>query len=107
MRRRRGARSCPITCAAGAWSRGAAEAGAAPLLLNLTELLLISVTPKGAQLDARAWGGTFTQNWTGFVAAADPQSLPGPQLEQLQPLFAGLLRQQAQGLLFGRIVPLH
>jgi hypothetical protein len=86
---------------------GSAAGGAAPLLLNLTELLLISVTPKGAQLDARTWGGTFTQNWTGFVAAADPQSLAGPQLEQLQPLFAALLRQQTQGLLFGRIVPLH
>ena len=36
---------------------GSGEGGAAPLLLNLTELLLISVTPKGAQLDARAWGG--------------------------------------------------
>jgi hypothetical protein len=81
--------------------------GAAPVLLNLTELLLISVTSGGAQLDARTWGGTFTQSWTGFVAAADPQSLTAAQLEQLQPLFAGLLRQQTQGLLFGRIVPLH
>jgi hypothetical protein len=80
---------------------------AAPLLLNLTELLLISVTAKGPQLDARAWGGTFTQNWTGFVAAPDAQALPAPQLEQLQPLFAGLLREQTQGLLFGRIAPAH
>ncbi|HUL19541.1 MAG TPA: hypothetical protein VLV29_09785 [Steroidobacteraceae bacterium] len=86
---------------------GSAEGGPAPLLLNLTELLLISVTPKGAQLEARAWGGTFTRNWTGFVAPADPHALPAPLLEQLQPLFAGLLQQQTQGLLFGRIVPAH
>jgi hypothetical protein len=86
---------------------GGGEGSTAPLLLNLTELLLISVTPQGAQLDARAWGGAFTQNWTGFVASAAAQSLPGPQLEQLQPLFAALMRQQAQGLLFGRIVPPH
>ncbi len=86
---------------------GTGEGGAAPLLLNLTELLLISVTPRGPQLDARAWGGTFTQNWTGYVAAADPQALQAPQLEQLQPLFAALLRQQTQGLLFGRIAPVR
>ena len=82
---------------------GSAAGGTAPVLLNLTELLLISVTPKEPQLDARAWGGTFTQSWTGFVAPPGPQALPAPQLEQLQPLFAGLLRQQTQGLLFGRL----
>jgi hypothetical protein len=79
----------------------------AAVLLNLTELLLISVTPKGPQLDARAWGGTFTQSWPGFVAPPGPQALPAPQLEQLQPLFAALLRQQTQGLLFGRLAPSH
>jgi hypothetical protein len=77
---------------------GAADAELAPRLLNLTELVLVVVTPKGALLADREWGGAFTQTWTGFVPTTDLKALSAPQLDALQPLFAALLAQQAGGL---------
>lgn len=70
-----------------------------PLLLDLTELLLIATRPAGVQLVARAWGGELRQSWTGFRAPQDLHALPPPQLDELQPLFAAMLGQQAQTLL--------
>ena len=83
------------------WSAvtGEGEAYAVPTLLNLTELLLIGVTPKGAVLAAREWGGARTQAWTGYNAPADAKTLDAKQLEQLQPLFDLLLKDQAARLL--------
>ena len=74
-------------------------AGNAPTLLNLTELLLIGLKVRGAELDGRQWGGDQTQTWTGFKPPADLKDLGSAQLNELQPLFAGMLRQQAGGLL--------
>jgi len=71
----------------------------APALLNLTELLLVGVTASGAELSARQWGGGQTEYWTGFKPAADLKSIADAQLNELQPLFAAMLRQQAVGLL--------
>lgn len=71
----------------------------APALLNLTELLLIGLTASGAQLSARQWGGDQTQFWTGFKPPADLKSIADAQLNELQPLFAGMLKQQAGSLL--------
>ena len=76
-----------------------AEGAVAPVLLTLTELLLITVTPTGVVLADREWGGAFTQSWTGFAAPADLRSLPDAQLDQLQPLYAALLGAQAGALL--------
>lgn len=78
---------------------GAGDSGSAPQLLNLTELLLIGITPKGALLIDREWGGALTQPWTGFTAPADLKALPDRQLDQLQPLYAASLKQQAGALL--------
>jgi hypothetical protein len=70
-----------------------------PSLINLSELLLIGVTTSGAELGARQWGGEQNQFWTGFKPPADLKSLADAQLNELQPLFAGMLKQQAGGLL--------
>ena len=67
-----------------------------PQLLNLSELLLIGINPKGAQLADREWGGDG-QPWSGYRAPADLKEFPGPLLDQLQPLFSGMLKQQANG----------
>ncbi len=71
----------------------------APTLLNLTELLLIATPPQGAALAAREWGGAVSSLWMGYAAPADPRQLGEAQVAQLQPLFAALLRGQAQRLL--------
>ena len=69
-----------------------------PQLLNLTELLLVNVTPDGAQLVDHEWGGDGG-GWTGYKPPADIKSIPDQQLKQLQPLFAALLQQQGGSLL--------
>ena len=69
-----------------------------PQLLNLSELLLIGIGPSGAQLTDREWGGNG-QGWTGYRAPPDLKAFPGPALDQLQPLFGGMLKQQANAAL--------
>lgn len=77
-----------------------------PALVNLTELLLIGLRSGGAELAARQWGGDQTQIWTGFKPPADLKELGSAQLDELQPLFAGMLRQQA-GVLLTHIQVTH
>ena len=77
--------------------------GAAPVLLNLTELLLIDTAPNAIAMVDREWGGTMTQPWIGYAAPANLKALPEQQLDQLQPLYAGLIKQQANALL-GHVV---
>jgi len=81
------------------WCLVSGEGYSPPVLLNLTELILIGITPQAALLTQREWGGAPAPNWTGFVAPADLKALPDAQLKQLQPLYAALLAQQAAGLL--------
>lgn len=76
------------------------EGTAAPLLLNLTELLLIGTDAKGAAvLAAREWGGAQNRAWDSFSAPTDLKALSEAQLNQLQPLYAALLKAQAASLL--------
>lgn len=77
---------------------GAGGATEAPTLLNLSELLLIGVSPKGAQLAARQWGGNG-HSWTGYRAPADLKAIPDAQLEELKPLYGAMLKEQAEALL--------
>jgi hypothetical protein len=81
------------------WCVVSGEDASAPTLLNLTELLLIGLTPKGPLIVDREWGGARTQAWSGFTAPADLKALPAAQLDQLQALFAALLKEQAGALL--------
>jgi len=85
---------CLVTEARG--EEGAADK--VPVLLNLSELLLIGVTAPSAAINARQWGGDQIQTWTGFKPPPDLKDIPDPQLGQLQPLFAAMLKQQASGV---------
>ncbi len=83
-------------------SEARSEEGAAdkaPVLLNLTELLLIRLTAQSAEISAREWGGDQAQTWTGFTPPPDLKDIPDRQFRQLQPLFAAMLKQQASGVL--------
>lgn len=65
-----------------------------PALLNQTELLLVGVTASKAELSGRAWGGDG-KRWTGYQPPPDLKAFPEQQLNQLQPLYAAMLKQQA------------
>jgi hypothetical protein len=65
-----------------------------PALLNQTELLLVGVTASKAELSGRAWGGDG-KSWTGYQPPPDLKAFPEQQLNQLQPLYAAMLKQQA------------
>jgi hypothetical protein len=70
-----------------------------PTLFNEIELLLISISPEGATLRARQWGGIYSSQWQSYTLPPDPKAIPPDQLDQLQPLFAALLSRQAKDLL--------
>jgi hypothetical protein len=77
---------------------GEGGADAAPLLLDLTELLLIRADPESAELIDREWGGNGGA-WTGYRSPPDLKAIPAAQLDQLQGLYAAMLKQQAEQLL--------
>lgn len=60
------------------------------------ELLLIAVTPEGASLRAREWGGSYNYQWQAYTVPADPKAFPPEQLERLQPLFTTILGRQVK-----------
>ena len=65
-----------------------------PVLLDMTELLLVAVQGSKAELIGRAWGGDG-KNWTGYQAPPDLKAFPEQQLNQLQPFYGAMLKQQA------------
>jgi hypothetical protein len=65
-----------------------------PVLLDMTELLLVGVSASQAQLVGRAWGGDG-KSWAGYRPPPDLRAFPEPQLDQLQPLYGAMLKQQA------------
>jgi hypothetical protein len=77
---------------------GEGSPDSAPLLLSLTELLLVAAGPSGAQLYDREWGGE-ADGWTGYEPPADLKAMPERQLDQLQAPFSGRLQRQAGALL--------
>jgi hypothetical protein len=77
-------------------THGFAGAKDKPNLFCEVELLLFSVTPQGATLRTREWGGSYIYQWQTYTVPADPQVFPPEQLEQLQPLFATILGRQAK-----------
>lgn len=70
-----------------------------PTLFSEIELLLISISPEGATLRARQWGGVYSSQWQSYTPAPNPKEIPPEQLDQLQPLFAAMLSRQAKDLL--------
>jgi hypothetical protein len=83
----------------GFFTRERASAQDKPTLFDETELLLIGVTPQGATLLARKWGGTLSIQWQHYTRPADPKEVTPAQLDELQPLFAAVLARQASELL--------
>jgi len=70
-----------------------------PTVFCEVELLLVRVSPEGATLRARAWGGANSYQWQAYTVPADPKAFPPEQLEQLQPVFATILGRQAKDLM--------
>jgi hypothetical protein len=70
-----------------------------PTLFNMTELLLIGISPEGASLRGREWGGAYASEWSNFTPPTELKGMPAQQLNELQPLFAGLLARQSGRLL--------
>ena len=70
-----------------------------PSLFNMTQLLLIGVSPEGATLNAREWGGAYSADWVDYTPPPDLKQFPQDQLDRLQPLFEKILSQQANRLM--------
>jgi hypothetical protein len=80
-------------------TRASAGSKDKPTLFSEIELLLISISPEGATLRARQWGGIYSAQWQTYTLPPDPKDIPLEQLDQLQPLFAAMLSRQAKDLL--------
>jgi hypothetical protein len=82
------------------WGFVTGEEGAAkPTLFNMTEMLLVGLTPQGATLSGREWGGAYALDWDSFMPPADLKAIPPQELNDLQPLFESILTRQASRLL--------
>jgi hypothetical protein len=95
-------RAAGVTEAMRGWgflTRASAGSKDKPTLFNEIELLLIGITPEGATLRARQWGGIYSSQWQSYTLPPDPKQIPPDQLDQLQPLFAAMLARQAKDLL--------
>lgn len=67
-----------------------------PNLFCEVEMLLIGISPQGASLQVREWGGSYNYQWAAYTVPADPKLFPPEQLEQLQPLFTTILERQTK-----------
>ena len=67
-----------------------------PSLFCEVEMLLIGITPEGAAIRVREWGGSYNYQWAAYTVPTDPKLFPPEQLDQLQPLFATIVERQAK-----------
>lgn len=81
------------------WGFITSDTNEAPSLFNMSQALLIGITPDGAALRAREWGGAYTDEWHDYVAAPNPKQIPPEQLDKLQPLFGRILARQTNRLM--------
>ena len=81
------------------WGFVTTTEGAKPSLFNVTQLLLIRAAGDSAVLQAREWGGGYTDEWLDYVAPPDLKQMPGTEVDKLQPVFARILARQADKLL--------
>lgn len=77
------------------WGFVTTDTGEAPSLFCMAQVLLIGVTPDGAALQAREWGGGYTESWADYVAPANLKQMPLELLDKLQPAFARILAKHA------------
>jgi hypothetical protein len=87
------------------WVYVTADSAEKPHLFNMTQLLLIAATGDAATLEAREWGGRYTDIWADYLPPPDPKATPDDELEKVQPLFQQLLSRQAAHLLEWISVP--
>jgi hypothetical protein len=66
-----------------------------PALFNMTQVLLIGVAPDGPALNAREWGGAYTEEWSDYAPPENLKQIPLEQLDRLQPPFGRILGRQA------------
>lgn len=76
-----------------------ADSASKPALFNMTQVLLIGVSAGEATLIAREWGGSYTDDWAGYVPPTDLKQMPPELLDQLEPLFARILTRQTGRLM--------
>jgi hypothetical protein len=81
------------------WGFISGETSDKPALFNMTQVLLIGITPDGAALNAREWGGAYTDEWADYAPPENPKQIPLEQLDRLQPPFGRLLARQANRVL--------
>ncbi len=77
------------------WGYVTGDSASAPALFDMTQVLLVAITPDGARLQAREWGGGYTDLWVDYVAPTDPKRPPVDLLDRLEPLFERILQRQA------------
>jgi len=77
----------------------AASPDGKPSLFNMTEMLLVAPGAKGPVLRGREWGGSYSLEWTSFSPPADLKEISAQAINELQPLFAGILSRQTARLL--------
>jgi hypothetical protein len=77
------------------WGFVTGDANEKPSLFNITQVLLIGVTTEGAALNAREWGGVYTEELADYVPPENPKQIPLEQLDRLQPPFGRILGRQA------------
>jgi hypothetical protein len=71
---------------------------AKPMIFNLLQLVLVEITPEGARLRHREWGGRYLYEWSTFVAPPDMRVLPDEEVQKLQPLLVDVFSRQVNRL---------
>lgn len=77
------------------WGFVTDDATPKPALFNMSQVLVIGISPDGALMNAREWGGGYADEWPDYVPPENPKLIPPEQLDKLQPLFGRILGRQA------------
>jgi hypothetical protein len=77
------------------------EAGeaAAPVVFNLTQMLLVGNVGGTAEMVFREWGGGYVYEWPAFDPGADLKTLPPSEIDKLRPVIADVLLRQIERLM--------
>lgn len=77
----------------------AASPDGKPSLFSMTDMLLVAPMGEGAELRGHDWGGSYSLEWSNFIAPPDPKAVPLQDYAALKPLFEGILSRQAARIL--------
>jgi hypothetical protein len=70
-----------------------------PSLVSMTDLLLVAPSVRGPELRGHDWGGSYSLEWSNFIAPPDPKAVPLQDYAALRPLFQGILTRQSARIL--------